>query len=150
EISRSLSMTFITPIDREDIYAICIEQEEMLDLIQAVSMRIGLYGYHEAPASTRELVMDLDHIVACQGEMIQFISTRTYHEGVMNRALEACADGKRMLVVSQGELCEKADQCHLDFARVIKLSQIYDRLELLFNHAQKFSFTLEKAGIKNA
>ena len=51
EISRSLSMTFITPIDREDIYAICIEQEEMPDLIQSVSMRVGLYGFHEAPAS---------------------------------------------------------------------------------------------------
>ena len=54
------------------------------------------------------------------------------------------------LVVSLGELFEKADKDHLDFAEAIKLSQIYDRLELLFNHAQKFSFTLEKAGIKNA
>lgn len=150
EISRSLSMTFITPIDREDIYAICIEQEEMLDLIQAVSIRVGLYGFREAPASTRELVKDLEHIVAGQEEMIRFISTRTYHESVMNRILEACADGKRLLVVSLGELFEKADHGQLDFAKAIKQSQIYDRLEMLFNHAQKLSFTLEKAGIKNA
>ncbi|MBI5593228.1 MAG: DUF47 family protein [Deltaproteobacteria bacterium] len=150
EISRSLSMTFITPIDREDIYAICTELEEMLDLIQSVSTRVGLYGFHEAPASTRELVRDLELIIASQEEMIRFISTRTYHESVMNGILEACADGRRLLVVSLGELFEKADQGQLDFAEAIKLSQIYDRLEMLFNHAQKLSFTLEKAGIKSA
>ena len=150
EISRSLSMTFITPIDREDIYTICIEQEEMLDLIQAISMRVGLYGFRDVPKSARGLVMDLDRMVESQGEMIRFISTRSYNEAPMNRILEACADGNRLLVVSLGELFERAESGQMDFATALKLSQIYDRFEMLLNHVEKLSFTLEKVGIKNA
>ncbi len=94
--------------------------------------------------------MDLDHIVESQGEMIQFISTRSYNEAPMNRILEACADGNRLLMVSLGELFEMAESGQMDFANAIKLSQIYDRIEILLNHVERFSFTLEKAGIKNA
>lgn len=150
EISRSLSMTFITPIDREDIYTICTDQEEMLDLIHAISTRVGLYGFREVPKSARALVMDLDKIVELQGEMIRFISTRSYDEAPMNRILEACSDGNRMLVVSLGELFERAESGLMDFATALKLSQIYDRFEMLLMHVEKFSFTLEKVGIKNA
>ena len=150
EISRSLSMTFITPIDREDIYAICVDQEEMLNLIQAISTRVGLYGFREVPKSAGELITDLEHIVDAQGEMIRFISTRSYNEAPMNRILEACKDGNRLLIVCLSELFERAESGEMNFASAIKLSQIYDRIEMLLNHVEKFSFTLEKTGIKNA
>ena len=150
EISRSLSMTFITPIDREDIYTICIEQGGILDLIQDISTRVGLYGFREVPKSARDLVMDLDQIIESQGEMIRFISIRSYDEAPMNRILEACMDGNRLLVVSLGELFERAESGQMDFPTAIKLSQIYDRIEMLLKHVEKFSFTLEKVGIKNA
>ena len=122
----------------------------MLDLIQAISTRIGLYNFKEPPDSVRELVMDIENIIVSHGEMIQFISSHTYNETPMERILDACMDGKRLLLVILGELFEKTDSGQMDFATAIKLSQIYDRMELLFNHIQKFSFTLEKVGIKNA
>jgi len=150
EISRLLASTFITPIDREDIHTICVEQEEVLDAVQAISTRIGLYGFREVPKSARELIMDLGPVVEWQGEMIRFISNRSYDEQPMNRILEACADANRLLVVSLGELFERADTGQINFAAAIKLSQIYDRIEMLLKRVEKFSFTLEKAGIKNA
>ncbi len=42
-IRRELSTTFITPIDREDIHEINSSQETILNHIQAVSNRVGVY-----------------------------------------------------------------------------------------------------------
>ena len=42
-IRRELSTSFITPIDREDIHEINSSQETILNHIQAVSNRIGVY-----------------------------------------------------------------------------------------------------------
>jgi Protein of unknown function DUF47 len=43
EIVRRLNTTFITPIDREDIYALASRLDDVLDLIDAVADRLLLY-----------------------------------------------------------------------------------------------------------
>ena len=43
EIVRRLNTTFITPIDREDIYALASRLDDVLDLIDAVADRLVLY-----------------------------------------------------------------------------------------------------------
>ena len=40
---RRLNTTFITPIDREDIYAMSSRLDDVLDLIDAVADRLLLY-----------------------------------------------------------------------------------------------------------
>ncbi|HNX20452.1 MAG TPA: DUF47 family protein, partial [Acidobacteriota bacterium] len=47
EISKQLSATFLTPIDREDIFYINRYQESTLNLIKGVARRIGLYNFTE-------------------------------------------------------------------------------------------------------
>lgn len=43
EILKSLALTFITPIDREDIYAVAMAQENAKNAIRAMTIRIGCY-----------------------------------------------------------------------------------------------------------
>src|SRR5438552_4961602 len=43
EIVRRLNTTFVTPIDREDIYALASRLDDVLDLIDAVADRLLLY-----------------------------------------------------------------------------------------------------------
>ncbi|MEK7839505.1 MAG: DUF47 family protein, partial [candidate division NC10 bacterium] len=43
ELVRRLNTTFITPIDREDIYALSSRLDDVLDLIDAVADRLLLY-----------------------------------------------------------------------------------------------------------
>jgi predicted phosphate transport protein (TIGR00153 family) len=43
ELVRRLNTTFITPIDREDIYALASRLDDVLDLIDAVADRLMLY-----------------------------------------------------------------------------------------------------------
>src|SRR3989442_5215919 len=42
-VYEELNKTFITPIDREDIQALATELDNVLDMIEAASSRIGLY-----------------------------------------------------------------------------------------------------------
>lgn len=43
EMVRRLNTTFVTPIDREDIYALANRLDDVLDLIDAVADRLALY-----------------------------------------------------------------------------------------------------------
>ena len=43
EMVRRLNTTFVTPIDREDIYALASRLDDVLDLIDAVADRLALY-----------------------------------------------------------------------------------------------------------
>src|SRR5262249_17064890 len=43
EIVRRLNTTFVTPIDREDIYALASRLDDVLDLIDAVADRLLIY-----------------------------------------------------------------------------------------------------------
>src|SRR2546427_12984515 len=42
-VYEELNMTFITPIDREDIQSLATELDNVLDMVEAASSRIGLY-----------------------------------------------------------------------------------------------------------
>ena len=45
EISSELSLSFITPLDREDIHSINMGKEDVLNAIKSVAARIGLYRF---------------------------------------------------------------------------------------------------------
>ncbi len=47
EIIDKLNRTFITPLDREDIYLLAQELDDIIDLIEDVIQNIGLYGIKE-------------------------------------------------------------------------------------------------------
>jgi uncharacterized protein len=47
EIAQQLYLTFITPIDREDIHAINMAQENVLNAIRAISTRTGFYHFND-------------------------------------------------------------------------------------------------------
>src|SRR4030095_16849264 len=53
EIVRRLNTTFVTPIDREDIYALGSRLDDVLDLIDAVADRLPLFPDRGATARRR-------------------------------------------------------------------------------------------------
>jgi len=69
EISTELSQTFITPLDREDIHAFNMAQEDLLNAIRAISSRIGLYRFDSPERTAVALVENIDS--PCRPERIQ-------------------------------------------------------------------------------
>ncbi|MBI3995072.1 MAG: DUF47 family protein, partial [Nitrospirae bacterium] len=55
DIVHKLNQTFITPIDREDIYALSSSLDDVLDLIEAVSDRMIMYKIKEPTEISKRL-----------------------------------------------------------------------------------------------
>jgi uncharacterized protein len=55
EIVKKLNQTFITPIDREDIYSLTSALDDVLDLIEAAADRMVLYKIASPTPEAREL-----------------------------------------------------------------------------------------------
>lgn len=55
EIIQKLNKTFITPLDREDIYALAAKLDDIIDLIDASAARIIMYNIESIPAYAKSL-----------------------------------------------------------------------------------------------
>lgn len=61
EAIRRLNQTFITPIDREDIYALVAAMDDVLDLVEAAAARLALYEIAAIPAEANTLARLILH-----------------------------------------------------------------------------------------
>ena len=55
EIIQTLNKTFITPLDREDIYALASKLDDILDLIDASAQRVIMYNVESIPPEAKSL-----------------------------------------------------------------------------------------------
>jgi predicted phosphate transport protein (TIGR00153 family) len=58
DIIRRLNTTFVTPIDREDIYALATQMDDIVDYIEEVADFMGLYSI-EAPMDQSQALADV-------------------------------------------------------------------------------------------
>ena len=66
-ISKALNETFITPFDREDIYALANEMDDAIDCINRSAQKVLLYSPENLPKSTTRLA----NIVRKSAEIVQ-------------------------------------------------------------------------------
>lgn len=76
EIIRRLNSTFVTPLDREDIYALATQLDDIVDFVEEAADYLGLYKV-EAPMSqaielSRILVAACDQLATALGELPAF------------------------------------------------------------------------------
>ena len=56
ELVRTLNSTFVTPFDREDIYALASGLDDVLDYIEEIGDTVTLYNIERVPAAAKEMV----------------------------------------------------------------------------------------------
>jgi predicted phosphate transport protein (TIGR00153 family) len=66
EIIERLNRTFVVPLDREDIFALAKQLDDVLDWIEASSARMSLYQVPHATPEARELA----HIIVSECEAV--------------------------------------------------------------------------------
>ena len=150
EIARQLSLTFITPLDREDIHEINLAQEEVLNLIKAVSTRIGLYHLETIRPVAIELVEDLGQMLEQAGQMLLCLSRRKEVEQHSDRVRQLKADSDNQLLLALGELYEENTAGGPDALEVAKWTQIFDRIEQAIARAEDLANVIEGIALKNA
>jgi uncharacterized protein len=150
EIARQLSLTFITPIDREDIHSINMAQEDVLNSMRAISTRIGLYHFTRITAGTRDLVLKLKLMIGFISSMLDRLSKKEEVEELSGKVKELKIEADMLLLVLLGEIYERQTETQGDLLDIIKWSHIYDRIEETFANTEVLSNTIEGITLKNA
>jgi predicted phosphate transport protein (TIGR00153 family) len=146
DIIRRLNETFVTPIDREDIYALASGLDDVVDYIEEAADYLGLYKI-EAPM---EQAQRLAHVLLQSSRAIAEAMPRMRafddiaHYTVEINRLEN--DGDRITREAMAALFDGG----IDPMVVIRWKDIYERLENAIDATERVANILEGIVIKNS
>ncbi|MQA27191.1 MAG: DUF47 family protein [Micromonosporaceae bacterium] len=149
ELYNRINSTFVTPFDREDIYRLGSNLDDVMDHMEAVGNLVYLYGLSELPALPREMV-DLIEVLNQQAAvtaeaMPRLKSMKNLREyWIEINRLENDGDrAYRMLLVRlfSGEY---------DALTVLKLKEVADELEAAADAFEHVANTVETIAVKES
>jgi predicted phosphate transport protein (TIGR00153 family) len=146
DIIRRLNETFVTPIDREDIYGLASKLDDIVDYIEEVADYLGLYQV-EAPM---EQSLEMAHVLLQSCRLVSEAMPRLRgfqdlsHYTVEINRLEN--DGDRIVREAIAALFNDG----IDPMVVIRWKDIYERLESAIDATEQVAFILESIALKNA
>lgn len=148
-ISRHLSQTFITPIDREDILHINKAQEEAIDQLHNMANRLYIFEFTKIRFPMMRLARTLLHMVDLTGTMLQGLSKRcdSHNTREFRTLRNEC---EMLLSMGLGELHDLHEPTPANILEVLKWSQAYDRMELALEQVVELAEAIEEAVLKNA
>jgi predicted phosphate transport protein (TIGR00153 family) len=145
DIIRRLNSTFVTPIDREDIYALASALDDIVDFIEEVSDFLGLYRIEAPMDKATEMARILHQSARAIAAAIPRLRTfkDIHHYTVEINRLEN--DGDRVVREALASLFERG----IDPMLVIRWKDIFERLEDAIDSTEKTANILEGIVIKN-
>jgi predicted phosphate transport protein (TIGR00153 family) len=145
DIIQRLNSTFVTPIDREDIYALASALDDIVDYTEEVADFLGLYRI-EAPMTQAQQLARILH-QSCRAVCGAIPRLRNFgdihHYTVEINRLEN--DGDRVAREALASLFDHGT----DPMVVIRWKDIFDRLEAAVDSTERAAHILEGIVIKN-
>jgi predicted phosphate transport protein (TIGR00153 family) len=145
DIIQRLNSTFVTPIEREDIYALASALDDVVDFIEEAADFLGLYRI-EAPMEQAQALARILHqsCRALAGAIPRLRDFRDIrHFTVEVNRLEN--DGDRILREALASLFERG----IDPMLVIRWKDVFERLEDGIDATERTAHILEGIVIKN-
>lgn len=148
EITDMLNRTFITPIDREDIYALANKLDDVLDLLNAMAGRMKLYKLNPADPYFAEFIDLLDQAAAALANAVRHMpdtkrSRRVLDYCIEVNRLENLGDAVREKAIS--DLFENQK----DPMQVIKWKEIYEVAEGALDNCEHVAKLIESILVKH-
>lgn len=150
-IAKELSLTFITPIDREDIHQINITQEDILNLIKAIASRMHLFAFASVRYPAKTTISKLRVMIDELGVVIDLMSKNKMAEDNIYKVETLKYECESLIMVGIGELYDGKEQG--DYAVIldlVKWKHIFDRIEDAVNRTESLADILEGVILKNA
>jgi len=149
EIYNKINSTFITPFDREDIYALGSQLDDVMDHLEAAGSLIYLYGLTSLPVLPRELhelVNILDQQAKVTAEAMPRLKVMRGMKDYwveINRLENEGDRAYRMLLVRlfSGEY---------DALTVLKMKEVADELEAACDAFEHVANTIETIAVKES
>ncbi|MBP7795439.1 MAG: DUF47 family protein [Elusimicrobiales bacterium] len=149
EIIHALNETFITPIDREDIYKLVNEIDDIMDLLNVVANRLYIFRIKSAKDTyLNEFIETIDEAVTMVGNVLVGLKEMKKK----TRILDYCIEINR-LENSGDSLREKAImnlfEKETDPINIIKWKELYEVSETILDACEKVAKTVEEVMVKN-
>jgi predicted phosphate transport protein (TIGR00153 family) len=147
DIIKKLNKSFVTPFDREDIYALSAALDDIIDLIDASAQRFVMYNVEKPTAEAKELAFLI--LKCCQ--------TISKAVGLLGGRLEPIAEYCMEVNALENEadrVCREAISRLFDEEKdpiqLIKWKEIYETLERATDKCEDAANILESVVVKNA
>ncbi len=147
DIVKKLNQTFITPIDREDIHALASGLDDVIDAIEYTSKRIILYHVPQSTEHARKMTDVLVRLTVKLKDAVGGLSSNS------QQVLADCVDIHTL--ESEGDVyhhqaVEKLFAEEKDPITIIKMKEIYEKMERMIDKCEDASNVLEAIVLKNA
>jgi predicted phosphate transport protein (TIGR00153 family) len=140
-----LNRTFVTPLDREDIHALAISLDDVMDAIDAVAAVVRLYKITRVRPGARRLA---DIVVESTDRITEALNALEKRHGVIELAARVDQLEREADRVHQDAIVELFDQ-EKDPIEVIKWKEIFDILEAATDRCEDVGDLLEGVVVKH-
>jgi predicted phosphate transport protein (TIGR00153 family) len=148
-VVEALHKTFITPIDRNDIYRLITKMDDIMDFVEAAADRVALY---ELPTMTTE-VADLARCLVDSAEHVLSAVSGIRDLGKPNGILQHCIEINRLENLADGILrgaLARLFREEKDPIAVIKWKEIYETLETATDRCEDVANIIEGVVLENS
>ncbi len=148
-IMNKLNMTFVTPLDREDIHALTCALDDIMDFIEAAVDRMALY---EVAKPTEEAIKLCNILVQATEQTVKAVyGLRDLKKPEPVR--EACVAINRL--ENEGDQANrmalsKLFQMHDEPIEALKWREIYDQIETAIDECEDVADIIESVLLKSA
>jgi uncharacterized protein len=147
-IIQKLNKTFITPLDREDIYSLASKLDDILDLIDASAQRFVMYNVESTTPEAKTLgyliLQGCQAVDKAVGKLGNKTNEQIFESCVEINAIENEADR-----VSREAISRLFDE-EKDPIALLKWKEIYETLEKATDKCEDAANILESVVVKNA
>ena len=145
-----LNLTFITPIDREDIYALANDLDDGVDLLQGILQRYEMYRMGKPMAGAINLT---NLLISATEEVVRAVS---YLENIRKNQVQILdASHKIERYESEGDLIYRSEVAYLfdnekDPIELIRWKDVLEQLEDTLDHCELIADMLRGVVMKYA
>ena len=145
-----INSTFVTPLDREDMYALGSQLDDVVDHIEAAANLVYLYGLSELPSPPREMV-EMFEVLVKQAEITAQAMPKL--KGMTRRFATTGSNAtasKTTATASTAMLLVRLFSGEYEALTVMKLKEVADELEKACDAFEHVSNTIETISVKES
>ncbi|PYP87562.1 MAG: DUF47 domain-containing protein [Blastocatellia bacterium AA13] len=144
-ITQKLNTSFITPIDREDIYLLTTELDDVIDMINGLARRMLIYDV----TKPRNDAIQIADVLANATVEIERAFTMLEHRENFKEQLQAIGALEKQADQLYSEAVSRLFKEEKDPIEVIKWVSIYESLENSVDRCKDVAEALEAVVVKN-
>jgi len=148
DIIQMLNKTFVTPLDREDIYALASKLDDILDLIDASAARVIMYKVDSILPEAKSLGFIILQSCHAVDKAVAMLGKKT-NEQIFEACVEINALENEADRVSREAISRLFDE-EKDPIQLIKWKEIFETLERATDKCEDAANILESVVVKNA